>query len=1157
AGGNTFDINSSTAMALNGGAGNDDYVFANGVVLTGSIDGLGGVNTLDLSGYLTAIDATLTAQGGSVGYNGNTTGSPTDPITGTFSNITNLKGAATGTLTGENGAATWDLSAKTYTVGADALTFSGFSTLQGGTGSDTFAINGAVTYNLNGGAGNDNFVFGAGDVLTGTLNGGGGTDTLNMSAYTTPLTFDITGINGGTVAPVTGGFSNISTLDGGTGANRFLIDGGSIGAINGGGTNNTLDYSLASGVIGVNLTTNPNTGNGTSVGSFTGIQTLTGNDSGGSTNFTLTGDPNGDTFTVNSVDGGFVQDTSGPPALTFSGVGVLKGGNGNDTFNLTGGGYVTDINGGGGTNSIVLQNAVSAAGQSFNFTAQSITGAAADLLTASSLTMNGVTNTANLTTAISSLSMNGSSATVNLTNTGDLSLNGVANGSGSFNLNETGNILQGSGTLTAGTTSLTATTGSIGNSASSIATAISGLFTATATGGSIWIDNNGGTALSVGATDAGSVIHIASGSGMTVSGVTLTAGAGAGTALITNSGSAMTLNNVTVQNGLIISNTGLLTVSGGGLHVTGTGALVQNGSGGVTLNGNVTTAAGDAASFRSAITVNGAIAVTTGNAGASFSGTVLGGGTSSFTVNTGSGAITLGGVDMSGASTDLVLKSSSSVMLDSSITSGTVDLTGVTNKLAIGGSLTLTTDNTDLDLSHITGGIDDTSNGAHGLTIDTGTGSVSFGSTNVGSAHALRSLTIDAASMSLNGVATTAGQAYTGNVQLNSTLANSSSGDVTFKGGKLTLGQAATVNDAGGNIAISDSVNGNHTLTLDAKGSVTLSDAVGGTTALSALNVTAGSINTNAITTIGGQTYAGTVSAKGDMISNQGGITFKGGLKVLAPITLEANTMGFGGAGTVSGSQTLAIVPRTTDYTVNFGSGGTSATQLMLEADAFNGYTGELVIGGLPDPNTGVVKLPTAANITVDGSTSLGTGGELVIASNNSLTLVSGTIAADTVVLATHGALLSKASGGTPPTQVEGLQIATIADQIGATGQEINISGLPGRGAPELFIGSSNSSVFFNESPGTLENKSPGSPLVAAFAQGVDVSLNGNIQVTNSGQQSAANQQTGGLLTSGFIDVSVFQQISLYDVSGSGIALPGDQCEEEQTGGPTQVCGVQ
>ncbi|HEU5398372.1 MAG TPA: hypothetical protein VFV77_03760, partial [Gammaproteobacteria bacterium] len=546
-----------------------------------------------------------------------------------------------------------------------------------------------------------------------------------------------------------------------------------------------------------------------------------------------------------------------------------------------------------------------------------------------------------------------------------------------------------------------------------------------------------------------------------------------------------------------------------------------------------------------------------GNAGASFSGTVSGSGSSSFTVNTGSGAITLGGVSLSGASTDLVLKSSNSVTLDSSITSGTIDLTGVTNKLAINGTLTLTTDNTNLDLSHIAGGIDDTSNGGHGLTIATGTGTVTFGSTNVGSARALRSLTIDAASMSLNGVSTTAGQAYNGNAQVNSTLSNSSSGDVVFKSGKLTLAKTATVDDTGGSIAISDAVDGNHVLTLNAKGSVTLSGTVGGTTALSALNVTAGSIITNAITTIGSQTYAGTVSAKGDMISNQGGITFKGDLKVLAPITLEADTMGFGGAGTVSGSQTLAIVPRTADYTVNFGSGGTSATQLMLEADAFNGYTGELLIGGLPDANTGVVKLPTAANITVDGSTSLGSGGELVLASNNSLTLVSGTIAADTVVLATHGTLISKASGNTPPTQVEGLQIATIADQIGATGQEINVSGLPGQGAPELFIGSSNSSVFFNESPGTLENKSPGSPLVAAFAQGVDVNLNGNIQVTNSGQQSAANQQTGGLLTSGFIDVSVFQQISLYDVSGSSIALPGDQCEEEQAGGPNQVCGQQ
>jgi hypothetical protein len=38
-------------------------------------------------------------------------------------------------------------------------------------------------------------------------------------------------------------------------------------------------------------------------------------------------------------------------------------------------------------------------------------------------------------------------------------------------------------------------------------------------------------------------------------------------------------------------------------------------------------------------------------------------------------------------------------------------------------------------------------------------------------------------------------------------------------------------------------------------------------------------------------------------------------------------------------------------------------------------------------------------------------------------------------------------------------------------------------------------------------------------------------------------------LGSGFIDVSVFQQISLYDVNGSGIQLPGDQCEEESTTG--------
>jgi hypothetical protein len=76
-----------------------------------------------------------------------------------------------------------------------------------------------------------------------------------------------------------------------------------------------------------------------------------------------------------------------------------------------------------------------------------------------------------------------------------------------------------------------------------------------------------------------------------------------------------------------------------------------------------------------------------------------------------------------------------------------------------------------------------------------------------------------------------------------------------------------------------------------------------------------------------------------------------------------------------------------------------------------------------------------------------------------------------------------------------------------------------------------------------------GGDIAGQIASDLDITIQSNIQVTNSGQQSAANSQTGGLLQSGFIDVSVFQNISLYDVNGVGIALPPDQCEDQSSSG--------
>jgi hypothetical protein len=144
------------------------------------------------------------------------------------------------------------------------------------------------------------------------------------------------------------------------------------------------------------------------------------------------------------------------------------------------------------------------------------------------------------------------------------------------------------------------------------------------------------------------------------------------------------------------------------------------------------------------------------------------------------------------------------------------------------------------------------------------------------------------------------------------------------------------------------------------------------------------------------------------------------------------------------------------------------------------------------------------------------------------------------LVLAASGTIQNL--GGTS-VQLEGNDIVIDATQIGQSGQEINVTGT---GAAPLEIGSVNTQVFFNEN-GVIED--PNGANALEFAQGVGITPSGNIVVTNASQQSAANQQTGGLLGSGFIDVSVFQQISLYDVNGSGIQLPADQCEEQSSSG--------
>jgi hypothetical protein len=282
--GNVADSDGVVAKFLSipnlvGGAGNDRFVFANAAGVTGSIDGKGGSNTLDLSAF--TADLTFTVTGADAGA---VTG-----VVPAFKGVGNLTGGAgndlfqfgagaslSGTADGQGGTNTLSFAAV-----AAALTFQV-------TGTDAGAVAGVVGEftsfsNLTGGTGSDQFVFSDGAAVSGTINGGGGSNTLDLSAYTTGLTFHITATDAGNIigaGPVVPAFTGIQNLTGGAANDQFLFaNGASVGGtIDGQGGNNSLDYSAYTSTVIVDLPLASGTGVG---GNVFNIQNVTGGTGGG------------------------------------------------------------------------------------------------------------------------------------------------------------------------------------------------------------------------------------------------------------------------------------------------------------------------------------------------------------------------------------------------------------------------------------------------------------------------------------------------------------------------------------------------------------------------------------------------------------------------------------------------------------------------------------------------------------------------------------------------------------------------------------------------------------------------------------------------------------------------------------------------------------
>ncbi len=317
--GSTFSVNGvnfSGFTSLLGGDGVDTFEFQNGTTVPGNINISGGANddVFSINNGAT-VNASLNGAGETLNgdrlelidfqsnitvdleNNNNNLGFNAFGIESYT--IINQGAAFSATLIGENNPNTWSLTGTGFSV--DGIAFTGFSTLQGGSDADTFDVDTNFSGNLEGGAGAAGNIFdlAAAVTLTGNITGDDGNDQIQL----------------GDTAAVTG------NIDGGEGQDTFTLGAGvSVGGVIDGGADSGIDSSIDRLVasndantwaIGSNADGNPAQHEQLSSGgnniNFTGVELIVGG-TGLDTFSVNNSDPNTDVADIRGGTGAGIND---------------------------------------------------------------------------------------------------------------------------------------------------------------------------------------------------------------------------------------------------------------------------------------------------------------------------------------------------------------------------------------------------------------------------------------------------------------------------------------------------------------------------------------------------------------------------------------------------------------------------------------------------------------------------------------------------------------------------------------------------------------------------------------------------------------------------------------------------------------------------------
>ncbi|OYU57416.1 MAG: hypothetical protein CFE30_36380, partial [Bradyrhizobium sp. PARBB1] len=344
-GNDTIDGNGG-ADTINAGAGNDTVTYRG---TEAAIDGGTGVNTLimrDASDVnLARADQTIGDSTAVIGFT-----HVDASALGITQGITLIGSSGTNTLTGGSGNDTLDGGGGADVIaggaGNDAIAYQGSeASLDGGTGTNTLVLKTVATVNL-----------AAGDQTSGDSVTTAGFANIDASALGATQGVTITGSSSANV--LTGGAGN-DTLDGNGGAdilaggagNDTLTYHGSELTLDGGTGTNTLLLAAAGGITRIDLSFAPGADETTGdMVNVANIQNVDATILGAGQGLILTGSASANTL------------------LTGAGDDVIHGGGGGDVVNAGGGNDTVDywasevsLDGGGGTNTLVLRNAITVA----------------------------------------------------------------------------------------------------------------------------------------------------------------------------------------------------------------------------------------------------------------------------------------------------------------------------------------------------------------------------------------------------------------------------------------------------------------------------------------------------------------------------------------------------------------------------------------------------------------------------------------------------------------------------------------------------------------------------------------------------------------------------------------------------------------------------